>query len=248
MATYDLKYPQLSTSTPKINSSKTEKSVWDNCRDSYVVSSEKKQPTQLEILKIYLIEFWKTHKKGLKNKHPYKQNQKYLYYIEKNIKDPFNTKHTDFHRCRSEYIDIAPGYPKAYRNSDGDIYAIQIRPLRNSVLLLGCGNNPTTKCYRSSTSLIEWSNSCMMAFKDNPKWGLGLINQHILEIQNNVTHNHLGYDTIDPDISMNPSIIGFFGEDKMPFIKNKSYDSIDSEGITLESTKYYYEEYNRITK
>lgn len=223
-------------------------SVWDNCRNSYVVTSLKKQPTQLEILKLYLIEFWKTYKKNLKNKHIYKNQSRYLDYIDKNISNPFNYYQSDFHKCRSNFIDIAPGYPKAHRNKDGDIYAIQIRPLKNNKLLLGCGNNPTTKCYNSNTNIKDWTMSCMNAFKDNPEWGIRLINQYIVDLENNENHIHEGYDTIDPEISMNPTIIGFFGEDTMPFLVSNSYEFIESEGITLESTPFYYKEYNRIKK
>ena len=245
MEQYDIKYPHLSNDKSKYS---REKGVWDNCRNTNVISPKTKILTKIELLKLYLIQFWKTHKKNLTFKYNYKQNQIYLNHIEKNINNPFNIHSSNFHKCRIEFIDIENGYPIAHRNSDGDIYAIQLRPLQKKKLLLGCGNNPTTICYRSTTILKEWAAECMNAFKDNPEWVIRLISQYINDIKSNITHNHDEYDTIDPQIEMNPTIIGFFGEDKMPFLKDNFYEAIDSEGICLDSSYFYDDEYYRIIK
>lgn len=213
--------------------------LWLSCRNTTVMSP---YTSKFELLKQYLVEFWttKTNKYG-----NFISGPEYEYY-EKHIKDPFNYKTSDFHKCNLDHIDIAPGFPKAYRNDNGDIYAIQLRPLTNKYLLLGCGNNPTTVCYHNPINMTEWSDNCMTCFKDMPEWGKGLIEQQLRLNKYGETHIHEGYDTIDPQVEMNPTIIGFFGDTKMPFIKDNSYDIIELEGICLGKTLFFDDEYTRI--
>ena len=125
-----------------------------------------------------------------------------------------------------------------------EIYAIQLRPLKKNMLLLGCGNNPTSICYREPTNMIEWEQSCRDYFKENSAWGERIIAQKYDTIKQ--THIHEEYDTIDPNITMNPTVIGHFGNTEMPFLKSNSYTSIEQEGITLKSLHYFQSEYNRL--
>lgn len=242
ITSYNMEFPPL-LQNPM--TTKAKNSIWDKCRMSAVVepvSQEKKE--QIKLLKIYLIEFSETHLKYL----PKDLNtERYRNFIKKDIEDPLGEKEDKtFHKCRVEYLDISPGYPICHRNMKNEIYAIQLRPLQKNMLLLGCGNNPTSICYREPTNMVEWEQSCIDYFEKDEGWAAAIIGQKYDDIDYGYTHIHEEYDTIDPNVTMNPTVIGHFGDTEMPFLKSNSYYSIEEEGITLANSKYFQSEYNRL--
>jgi len=244
VTTYNAEFPSLGENpvTPKLK-----KSIWDKCRTSSVVKAV--SPEQIKLLKIYFIEFLETHLKYLPERlaHDELNTEPYRNFIKKEIDDPFGEKEQNtFHKCRVEYLDISPGYPICHRNMKNEIYAIQLRPLQKNMLLLGCGNNPTSICYREPINMVEWEESCRDYFKENPRWVEGLIRQKYNDIDYGHTHIHEEYDTIDISITMNPTVICHFGDTELPFLKSNSYERIEQEGIYLEKTKYFQSEYNRL--
>ena len=200
---------------------------------------------QIELLVKYLALFWDRHKQQVQGDTPIKQI--YLDSVEKRCRDPLGLNNPRFHRIRLEFLDIHEGYPIAHFDKSGNIYAVQLRPITKKKLLLGCGNNPTTICYHEPHNINEWSQCCYECFSNNRPWATMLINQKKHETIIGEDHYHKEYDTMDPMIEMNPTIVGFFGEDKHSYLLDNSFDTLLMEGITLENTKYFDEEYKRLT-
>lgn len=122
-------------------------------------------------------------------------------------------------------IDIKRGYPKYYYNQNG-IYAIQLRPISNKerTLIIGCGNNPTSLYYHYPYKNCNISNKCRCE----------------------KNHLHKGCVTIDPDISMNPTIVSMFGKTKLTFLKDSSFDRILTENLNISHFKSFKKEKKRL--
>jgi len=199
----------------------------------------------------------------------HQDNPRFIEFVEEDLVDPLHQSRPEFHRCRIELLDIAPGFPIAHRNEKGHVIAVQLRPItadqiqHNKVfsyataamkkvsrdlprnLLLGCGNNPTSICYHYPTDIKEFERTCREYFDRDGDADI-IINQHKNDILNNRHHHHSGYITIDPNIVMNPTLIAEFGEYKLPFLPSNHFSLIESEGIYLEDCKYYQEEEKRL--
>jgi hypothetical protein len=128
-------------------------------------------------------------------------------------------------------IDIKGGYPKYYYNQSG-IYAIQLRPIteHEKTLLIGCGNNPTSvyyhypNCFKSDNLIKQNKYNCICG------------NNHL----------HKGCITIDPNISMNPTIVTMFGKSKLTFLEDSSFHKILTEGLNISNFKYFKKEKKRL--
>ncbi len=134
---------------------------------------------------------------------------------------PIDSKTTKLYKINFDNLDIdyQNGYPKYYYNQN-NIYAIQLRPiLKNETkLIIGCGNNPTSLYYH-----FPYSKERNNEIKNN--------GYNRCKYKN---HLHLNSVTIDPDISMNPTIITMFGKCTLPFLQNASFENIETEGVNLD--------------
>ena len=158
--------------------------------------------------------------------------------IDPEFISPINSKSTELYKINFDHltIDINSGYPKYFYNDNG-IYAIQLRPIKNNEtkLLIGCGNNPTSIYYhypynQNRNYLIKCNN----------------YNNKRCNKRCNLNHIHENYVTIDPDISMNPTIITMFGKKKLPFLPDHYFSKIETEGINLAYFKNYEKEKKRL--
>lgn len=208
-----------------------------------VASSVPTQDRQIEHLRGYLLEFFEHF---INDIGPGKE-EVYIKYLRKCMDDPFNLMlEGSFHSTYLDFLDIDEGYPVAHRNERGKVYAIQLRPLKNNRLLVGCGNNPTSVCYHEPVDMVHWVDCCRENFKENQRWGELLINQKYQENKFGITHFHDGYDTIDPNITMNPTIIAHFGDTALPFIPSNQYTTIEFEGIGLEGSEHFSSQISRL--
>jgi hypothetical protein len=219
-------------------------------------------PSQLKLLKEFLIEFYKFQAEF------YKDDERMLGFIKKNIMDPFLEQEPEFHRSNLELLNIEDGYPIAHFNEKNQIYAIQLRSITPKEiknrkitsyadvvkireypkkLLLGCGNNPTSVCYHYPTNMEQFKKCCKMFFKEECYSNI-IIEQKEDELKYDEHHDHSDYITIDPNIVMNPTIISEFGQWMLPFLPNNYFESIDHEGICLENAQFYNFEKNRVMK
>lgn len=111
-------------------------------------------------------------------------------------------------------------------NSIDSVYdkykVIQLRSLNNErTLIIGCGNNPI---FNGNNLLKKDYESDIL--KMESRW------------QNySKKHEHLGCYTINPDLGMNPSIVGQFGIDDFKFLPEGCFDQIIFEGFLLYCTK-----------
>ena len=88
-------------------------------------------------------------------------------------------------------------------------------------LILGCGNNPVF--WGSCALKAEYQDS---ADDNNKKW-----------LKFGTKHQHRGCYTIDPDIGMNPSIVGQFGiRDMKPFLPKNHFKEIHFENFMLSTS------------
>lgn len=162
---------------------------------------------------------------------------KYNHYINNDYITPLNSQKTDLFKINFEKlnIDIQNGYPKYYYHSkDGKdvIYAIQLRPIlkHETKIVIGCGNNPTSLYYN-----VPYCN----------KRNIELKKLNIKKCSCK-THLHENCVTIDPDISMNPTIITMFGKCKLEFLKSHSFKKIETEGVNLNYFSDYKNEKRRL--
>lgn len=169
------------------------------------------------------------------------------------VKNPINYYDHNFHNLRLEHLEISEGYPIAWRNNEGKVMFVQLRPITSekNKLLLGCGNNPTSICYHYPMS-SEFEKECISFGSDcscDNTWAKMIISQTLREQERGMIHTHEGYTTIDPNPVMNPDIVGLFGWYKIPseLIPDGSMSEIYSEGISLDSCRYTDDEYKRIT-
>ena len=217
---------------------------------------------QLKLLKEYLTEFYKFQAQY------YKDDERMLGFIKKNIIDPLLEQQPEFHRCNLNLLDIEDGYPIAHFNEKNQIYAVQLRSITTKEiknkkitsyadavktkeypkkLLLGCGNNPTSVCYHYPTNMEHFKKCCREFFEEKIYSSI-IIDQKEDELEEDYHHHHNDYITIDPNIAMNPTIISEFGQWKLPFLPNNYFESIDCEGIYLDESKFFNVEKNRVLK
>lgn len=170
-------------------------------------------------------------------------------YLDEYVNDPFQEKVHKFIRMDFSKLHIDVGYPRPYYNEKGDIIAIQLRAIDKKKILLGCGNNPTSIAYHKSVMKQVHDDTYRdYVGKDNKEWADLIIKQKDEERDCNFHHEHNDYITINPDISMNPTIVTFFGWYKMPkeLLPSNYFEEIIDEGIDLENMRYYSHDYNRI--
>jgi hypothetical protein len=101
----------------------------------------------------------------------------------------------------------------------GFIVMNQYNPAKHQTLIIGCGHYP-----------IEND-------MDDPYWS---------EYSNE--HHHEGCYTIDPDLHKNADIIGVYGEQKFPCLKDETFSKIRSEGVRLKFTPIFMSETTRLLK
>ena len=153
--------------------------------------------------------------------------------IDKDYICPINCKKSklyqiDFNKLN---IDYKNHYPKYYYNKNG-IYAIQLRPIlpHEKDLIIGCGNNPTSLYYH-----YPYSKERKIEMRRNG-----------YKCCNCKNHLHKNCITIDPDISMNPTIVTMFGKCNLPFLPSNRFDNIEIEGINLNYLPNFISEKNRL--
>lgn len=164
-------------------------------------------------------------------------------FINEFIDDPLRLKEHNFHKNNLDHLKIDKGFPKAWRDDSGKIIFIQLRNIDKDKLLIGCGNNPTSICYHLPMD-PEFDKECYSYSDGNEWWAKQIISQHKTD-----NHEHLEYITMDPNVTMNPTIIGFFGWYEIPeeLIPQNSISDIDFEGISLDSLRYTQSEYYKLT-
>lgn len=123
--------------------------------------------------------------------------------------------------CMVEGTHIVPKYDHAHLvevTNDADSIqtnfekygVVQLRKLKDEkILLLGCGNGP--EIFGSSQEVCDYRTK----------------------------HLHEGCYTVDPDIDMNPSVVGQFGVDDFSFLPKESFDTIVYEGFMQELDEEY---------
>lgn len=154
-------------------------------------------------------------------------------YIDYNYICPIDLKKSKLYKIDFSKltIDYDNNYPKYYYNQNG-IYAIQLRPIlpHEKKIIIGCGNNPTCLYYH-----YPFSEERKKEMKKNKYKNCNCKN-----------HLHPNCVTIDPNISMNPTIITMFGKCNLPFLNNYSFESIETEGVNLDYFPYFKLEKNRL--
>tara|TARA_Y100000991_G_C21959429_1_gene343696 strand:+ start:372 stop:1031 length:660 start_codon:yes stop_codon:yes gene_type:complete len=168
-------------------------------------------------------------------------------FLDEFIDDPLQIKIHNFHKNRIEKLTIDEGYPVEWKNEDGKTIFVQLRKIDKNKLLLGCGNNPTSICYNYPIDK-DFEKECH-SFFCYEEWAKCIIRQTYNDLSKGDYHLHGDYITIDPNITMNPTIVGFFGWYKIPedLIPSNSLIDIHSEGIILNGLKNYESEYLRLT-
>ena len=94
-------------------------------------------------------------------------------------------------------------------------------------LILACGNNPTYSYLDPSSN--SWK----------------LFAEHYDQYD---YHDHSDAYTIDPDLAMNPSIVGLFGYETFKEIPDNSFEYIEMEGLYANATALFWSELKRISK
>lgn len=167
-------------------------------------------------------------------------------FLEKRCKDPHGKQNCKFHRLDESKLVIDTGYPIAHRNENGELIAIQLREIKQKEveLVIGCGNNPTTVCYHFPTH-PDFVSICHEAFP-SINYAELIIKQCFDELKNGKTHCHHGAVTINPEIEMNPTIIGHWAFEPMPFLPDNHFKYIEEEGLLLHDLEYYWSERERL--
>ena len=104
---------------------------------------------------------------------------------------------------------------------------IQLRPLKSEMLLPGCGNLPL--------QIGNRPHDCSIGLR-------GFAEHQDFFTSYQQKHSHEEFDTIDPDIRMNPTVVGFLGSDKVTAFfldQGKRYREIPYEDgdMNLEKVK-----------
>ncbi len=98
---------------------------------------------------------------------------------------------------------------------------IQLRKINNETkLILGCGNYPISFEGFSFTRPVYQNHMDPKYAREMIKYGM--------------QHKHDGCYTINPDIGMNPSIIGEFGIQDMKFLPGDYFEEIQFEGFVID--------------
>ena len=128
-------------------------------------------------------------------------------------------------KLQKDYLNIDNKYNKYYYKS-GKLIAIKLRRIDYSkkILIIGCGNNPTSKIYKKSKETYD------LVFKKFKN--LNQYNSIISRIEHE-DHCHNDAITIDIDLTMNPTIVADFGKYELSFLPNNQYDKIIFEGLDL---------------
>ncbi len=98
---------------------------------------------------------------------------------------------------------------------------VQLRPIDPSakILIIGCGNGR-----------LSCGGGSSLAF-DNPMILFGKETLGIYNRDYSIKHQHPGAITIDPSLSANPTILGYFGNQPLsPLFKGQKFDTIIFEG------------------
>ena len=163
------------------------------------------------------------------------------------IEDPLQIKIHNFHRTRIDKLSIDDGYPVEWKDENGKTIFVQLRKIDKEKLLLGCGNNPTSISYHYPIDK-DFEKECFSYFED-VEYAKIILKQLKDDLNEGHIHTHNEYITIDPNLAMNPTIVGFFGWYKIPeeLIPSNSLKEINSEGIILEGLKNYEEDFLRLT-
>ena len=148
-------------------------------------------------------------------------NQEFLNEL---INDPLQQDIHNFHKNNINLLNIDDGYPKAFRNEEDKIVAIQLREIDSDKLLLGCGNNPTSICYHYPLSK-DFEKECI-SYGSSEWWSNTIIQQTKSDIIKGKTYEHKEYITIDPNITIT---------------------EIYTEGIDLSNLPIFDQEYEKLT-
>ena len=214
-----------------------------------------KQPSkgQILLLEEYLRELYLNKLKSFEKLDSFEKykNSSYIDWLKLQVENPLNIGTDRFHANRVELLDIEEGFPIAHRNERGEVIGVQLRPITDNQkvkkgsswsdiakknillprkLLIGCGNNPTTICYHFPHDKKEYINACREYFMDDAKI---IIKQAERDWETGKNHLHRDYITLDMNISMNPTVVAEFSENKLEFLPEKYFEIIAQEGISL---------------
>ena len=167
-------------------------------------------------------------------------------FIRERCRNPHGKLNEKFHRLDESKLVIDSGYPIAHRNENNELIAIQLREIKSHEvdLVIGCGNNPTTVCYHHPTH-PDFIAICEEYFPSKSYASI-IVNQHMNDLKCGINHCHYGCVTINPDIEMNPTIIGHWAFEPMPFLPDNHFKNIQEEGILLNDLPYYRSEKKRL--
>jgi len=168
-------------------------------------------------------------------------------FLDEFINDPLKLREHNFHKLCLEKLKIDNGYPVAWRDEHGKILFVQLRKIDKTKLLVGCGNNPTSICFHHPINQTMFDKECCNY--GGYHWGKSIIHQCKYQLEQGITHKHKEYITIDPNIAVNPTIVGFFGWYEIPdgLIPSGSLEDIVSEGINLTDLKNFSNDFLRLT-
>ena len=213
---------------------------------------------QLFLLEKYLTQFWK----DIKDEHLEQINTKgesdfiNVKFIERNINDPLNQKRGEWFNLIPKYLKIDKGFPKLHFNDRNRISFIQLREANSSLthLVLGCGNNPAWRGMYvpensySDVELDKLKQSCLLSYSDK-SFGESVWYNRFLPEYHFQTHLHTDAITCDPDVSMNPTFIGFAFIEKRPLpLPDNHFTKIECEGIDLSRLSGYEIETKRLRR
>lgn len=101
---------------------------------------------------------------------------------------------------------------------------LQLREFNGRALLIGCGNNPVELKYKPAKQkyLAKAIDSGRLAHLRDWKE---------LPVESLCDHRHDGYDTINPDLSMNPTLVAAFAINKLRELLPQTYEKVTYEGI-----------------
>jgi len=169
-----------------------------------------------------------------------------LSFIKARCKDPHGKQVCNFHRLDESKLVIDTGYPIAHRNKNGELIGIQLREIKPKEveLVIGCGNNPSTVCYHHPMH-SDFVNICHECFP-SINYAESIVEQCFDDLKKGKTHCHYGAITINPNIEMNPTIIGHWAFEPMPFLPDNYFKHIEEEGISLRDLQYYWSERERL--
>jgi hypothetical protein len=103
---------------------------------------------------------------------------------------------------------------------------LQLRPFNGIMALIGCGNNPIEKPY------IPLDDYELDKSKPIPRAALFVLCEYFECSGSSLgDHRHEGYDTINPELTMNPTLVAAFGIDKLEGVLPNTYIKVSYENI-----------------